>query len=1070
MFMTLLAALNILLYRYTQQDDIVVGSPIASRNRVEIEGLIGCFANTLALRTDLSGNPSFLTLVQRVYEMALNAYTHQDIPFEKLVEELRPVRDQSYSPIFQVMFALQNTPSVEQRLADLQVQTEMVDSSTAKFDLTLSMRTVGNGLEGYFEYRTDLFAAKTIQRMIGHFETLLTAIVADPDAPIRQLPLLTATEQHQIFVEWDRPRTDYPQDQCIHQRFEAQVEQTPTAIAIQATDQTLTYAILEQRANQLAHYLQQRGIGPNQRVGICLERNSWLLVGLLGVLKTGAAYVPLDPSFPIDRLNMMVEDSQISLLISQSTIARSFGHNLPHLDLDLDWPKIANQATTSLTPILPLDPTAIAYVIYTSGSTGRPKGVEVTHRGVVNFLTAMQQTPGISAQDVLLSVTTLSFDIAVLELFLPLTVGAKVVIAERSMAIDGVQLRHLLEQSGATIMQATPATWRLLLAANWQGNPHLKLLCGGEALSLDIAKALTQRSGSLWNLYGPTETTIWSLLEEIPRDPMEITIGYPIANTQTYVVNEALQPVPIGIPGELLIGGDGVAQGYWQRPDLTTERFIANPFSAQPTTADRLYRTGDLVRYQADGRLEFLGRIDQQIKLRGFRIELGEIETLLIQHPSIKAAVVVVKSTEDGDCLVAYLIPAVTSMATNLDHVALRQFLRQKLPQYMLPTHLVMLDQFPLTPNGKIDHRALPQPSPADIQSVAIYVAPRNQLEQQLADIWAEVLKLAQIGIHDNFFEIGGHSLLVIKIVSQMERKMRQSIPVNQMFQTPTIASMAQTLTHRSIEPSSGCVVLLKPGRQDAPLFLVHAVGTSILFYQPLAQLLQSDRAIYVIQPALLHDPQLPIENLETLAQYYLQQIKQIQPQGPYYLGGASFGGCVVYEMAYQLEAAGEAVGRLILFDCSAPGGRQRRSGSSKYQAYWQTLREIGPRYIGTRIRHRLTYERWKFERRRLKAQIHVHAMIGHPIGTELQAEIIYQRHAALLDDYTTKPYNGNLVVIWAEGEKDGIDLVEPDLGWRKYVSGKIKTYPIPGGHMSIFEPPYVQALASCLDAILNLL
>ncbi|MCB0167234.1 MAG: amino acid adenylation domain-containing protein, partial [Anaerolineae bacterium] len=619
LYMTLLAAFKVLLHRYSGQTDLVVGSPIANRTRPEIEALIGFFANTLALRSDLSGRPTFLDLLARIKQTTQAAYEHQDLPFEMLVEALQPERSLSHSPLFQVMFSLQNTPQPKLALPDLSLQFMENQTLTAAFDLVLVIEELDGELTGTWMYNTALFEPATITRMTAHFQTLLAGIIADPNQPITDLPLLAETERQQLLLQWNETQRSYPATQCLHHLFEQQVERTPEAIALIYREQQWTYQDLNRRANQLAHYLQSLGLGPDSLVGICVERSLEMMVGLLGILKAGATYIPLDPAFPPQRLAYILQDADITTLVTQHKLVDHLpDHTVQPVYLDTDWPTIAAHPTDNLT--VPVAPEELAYIIYTSGSTGRPKGVQIAHRAVVNFLTAMQQQPGIEASDKLLAVTTLSFDIAVLELFLPLTVGAQVIIVDHETAQDGRLLGKTLTTSQATVMQATPVTWRLLLESGWSGDSQLKALCGGEALPRQLANQLLDKVGALWNMYGPTETTIWSTLYRVTAGQGSVSIGRPIANTQIYILDSHLQPVPIGVPGGLYISGAGLARGYHHRPELTEEKFIDHPF--EPGT--RLYHTGDLARWLPDGTIEFLGRVDHQVKIRGFRIELGE--------------------------------------------------------------------------------------------------------------------------------------------------------------------------------------------------------------------------------------------------------------------------------------------------------------------------------------------------------------------------------------------------------------------------------------------------------------
>ncbi|MBW4477607.1 MAG: amino acid adenylation domain-containing protein [Tolypothrix brevis GSE-NOS-MK-07-07A] len=784
LFMTLLASFQILLWRYTGQQDIVVGSPIANRNRAEIEGLIGFFVNTLVLRTSLVGNPRFEELLKRVREVALGAYAHQDLPFELLVEQMQPQRSLSHAPLFQVMFVLQNAPMSGLELPGLTLTQLESDSGSAQFDLTLYMTETESGLVGSFEYNTDLFAQSSIQRMVGHLQTLLEAIVANPQRRLSDLPLLTEFEQYQLLRDWNDTEIEYPQDQCIHELFEAQVDKTPDAVAVVFENQQLSYRELNQRANQLAHYLQKLGVKPEVLVGICVERSLSMIIGLLAIFKAGGGYVPLDPSYPIERIAFILEETQAPVLLTKTSLVELIPqHQAEVVCLDSDWHLFAQHSQENLFSELTTE--NLAYTIYTSGSTGKPKGVQIPHIALSNFLHSMKKVPGLTSEDTLLAVTTYSFDIAALELFLPIIVGARLVIGSREVVADGNQLSALLVDSKATVMQATPATWQLLLAAGWDGNRQLKILCGGEALPGKLANQLLGLCDCVWNMYGPTETTIWSAASQVETVNNTVPISSPIANTQLYILDKYHQLVPVGVIGELCIGGEGLARGYFHRPDLTAEKFIPNPFSDKPA---RLYRTGDLARYLANGDIEYIGRIDNQVKLRGFRIELGEIQTLISQHPEVRETVVVVHASEaDSQRIVAYVVPK-TEQAPTISE--LRGFLEAKLPSYMIPAAFVSLEALPLTPNGKVDRKALPIPDSIRPQLEVVYQPPQTEIEKTIADIWQNLLKLEDVGIHDNFFELGGHSLLLVQVHSNLRQIFKRDISVLDLFRYPTINSL----------------------------------------------------------------------------------------------------------------------------------------------------------------------------------------------------------------------------------------------------------------------------------------
>lgn len=818
LFMTLLAAFQLLLSRYSGQEDVVVGSPIAGRNYADIEPLIGFFVNTLALRTDLSGDPTFRELLARVKRVTLEGHAHQDIPFEKLVEELQPERNLSYNPIFQVTFGLQNMPRQVFQASGLRVERTPVHQETSTFDMAWFAWETDEGLLLRVEYDSDLFEAATIDRALGHFDMLLAGIAAHPEKRISEFPLLTSQERQQLLVEWNATEADYPRDLCLHELIARQARQSPDRIATLCGTRQMTYGDLHRRSNQLARYLQKHGVGPDVLVGLMVSRSSDLPVAILGVLKAGGTYVPLDPIYPKDRIGVILDDTSAPVLLTDEALSNGLPESrAERIYVDSGWPAIAHESADDLSRSA--GPENLAYVLYTSGSTGKPKGAQIEHRNVVNFLASMLRKPGLRENDVWLAVTTLSFDFSVLELFLPLLVGAKVVLASREQASDPEQLKNLLAGSKTTAMSATPATWRMLIESHWDGVPGLKLFCGGEALTPDLANQLLPRCGELWNVYGPTETTVCSNLYRVTSELTQVVpIGVPNYNVTMYLLDLYGQPVPIGIPGELYIGGAGVARGYQNRPELTEERFLASPFRK----GERVYRTGDIASYLPDGNLRFHGRTDFQVKIRGFRIELGEIEAVLGQHPAVKECVVVVFEDRPGNkSLAAYVVPQpdnsrAIDMAMDESERAslideLRRWLTEKLPKYMVPAAFVVMDGLPLSPNGKINRRALPAPGQSR-DTAATYVAPRTPLEETLAKIWRDVLHVDKVGVNDNFFSLGGHSLLATQVVSRIRQAANVELPLRHLFEWPTIAELGLAISELK---ASQAVVL--PPIQAAP-------------------------------------------------------------------------------------------------------------------------------------------------------------------------------------------------------------------------------------------------------------
>lgn len=761
-FITLLTVFKVLLFRYTAQTDIIVGAPIANRDRQEMAPLIGMFINNLILRTDLSGDPTFRQLLMKVLQTTTEAYDHPNVPFESLVEVLHPERDLSRTPLFQVMFDYQNTPLKFPKLSKLAIEPQAIDGKMSRLDLTFELSETSEGIKGHWEYNTDLFAPCRIERMAKHFQNLLAAALKIPDQHLSELPLLSEAEQKQLVVDWNTTQAPYPSDKGIHQLFEQQARLTPDTTALIMGGETLSYRQLNQQANLLATHLRSIGVEGNSLVGICVERSLEMVVAMLGILKAGAAYLPLDPSYPEERIAYMLEDSQSSIVITHGNLSQRLS-NFGVTVISLVQPLNGN----SENPDISLNSDNLAYIIYTSGSTGKPKGVEVPHRSVVNFLCSMQREPGIQSSDVLLAVTTISFDISVLEIFLPLISGASVVIADRDTTMDGKQLSRLLSDTDVSIMQATPATWRLLLTAGWKGSEKIKALCGGEAMPTELIKELVPRAGGgLWNMYGPTETTIWSTCYRLKEANDSPLIGRPIANTRIHILDNNMQPVPIGIPGEVYIGGDGVVRGYHKRPELTADRFVRDPLTN--TNTARLYKTGDLARYCEDGNIEYLRRIDNQVKVRGFRIELGEIETSLVSHDAIRQAVVTVHEERPGDKrLVSYVVYETGTHATISE---LRKYLKERLPDYMVPAMYIDVQSLPLTPSGKVDRNALPNPF-QQYAAADSYLPPRNEIEKRIASIWKDALHVEQIGVHDNFFDLGGHSLLSMQVIARIEKQ-----------------------------------------------------------------------------------------------------------------------------------------------------------------------------------------------------------------------------------------------------------------------------------------------------------
>ncbi len=800
LYQILLTAFYVQLYRYTNQTDILLCSPMRGRPAKEFKEIVGYFSNLTVLRVSVQENATFTELLAQVSKIVRQAQKHQDYPFSLLAEKLQPQRDPSRSPFSQVSFAWQAQTWCEPKNNSLHLQKSVLPMEPHLFgqqgghlDLSLMVREAKGEIEPCWQYNTDLFEAVTIERMAKHFVRLLNSIVLNPQQPIFQLSMLTEVEQRQLLFEWNNTQVDYPSDKCIHQLFEEQVKRTPHAVAVVFEGQQLTYNELNCRANQLAHYLQSLGVKPDTLVGICVERSLEMIVGLLGILKASGAYVPLDPDYPIERIIFMLEDAAVKVLLTQQKLINKLPeHQAQLICLDADWELISQFSQDN--PITDVQATNLAYVIYTSGSTGQPKGVMLSHSNLSNHMFWMQETFPLTKTDRVLQKTPFSFDASVWEFYAPLLVGGQLLIAQPGGHTDSDYLLKTIAQQQVTTVQLVPSLLQMLLEQGGIENCQLlkRVFCGGEILPVALQeKLLSQLNVNLCNLYGPTEccidVTFWNCQREMYGQ--RIPIGRPISNTQIYILDSNLQSLPVGIPGELHIGGAGLARGYLNRPELTQEKFIPNPFSNYPDS--RLYKTGDLARYLPDGNIEYLGRIDNQVKIRGFRIELGEIETVLKQHSQVQSSVIIDQEDTSGNKrLVAYIVPQKETTPTPNE---LRQFLKEKLPDYMIPSAFVIMESLPLTPNGKIDRRALPETNLCG-EIELNFVAPRNLEEEILAKIWSQVLRVEPVGIYDNFFELGGDSILTIQIITRA-RKAGLELTPKQLFTHQSIAELATVAT-----------------------------------------------------------------------------------------------------------------------------------------------------------------------------------------------------------------------------------------------------------------------------------
>ncbi|HEY0734232.1 MAG TPA: amino acid adenylation domain-containing protein, partial [Herpetosiphonaceae bacterium] len=1076
-------AFKVLLYRDSHQADLAVGTPIAGRVRPELEALIGFFVNTLVLRTDLTGAPSFAELVARVRATCLDAYAHQDLPFEVVVDALQPERDLSRQPLFQVMFVLQNTPRVTIDLGELAIESFALDLQTAKFDLALTLQETAHGLVGGFEYRTDLFESATIEQMAAHFQTVLAAVVDDPSQRIDRLPLLTESERQRIVIDWNATAAPPPRAPVVHHTIAAQAARTPHAIAVVAADGQLTYAELDCRANQLAHRLQACGIGPDVIVGVCLNASWELIVAILGILKAGGAYLPLDPGYPAERLAVMLADARAPLLIAQR-------RSLPDLPspqgeifwLDSAWESIGTEPTTA--PRTSVTPQNLAYLIYTSGSTGWPKGVLISHAHLAHSTQARSDYYRDPIKAFLL-LSSVAFDSSVAGIFWTLCQGGTLILPLERDRADPEQLAWLIAQHDVSHLLGLPSLYGLLVeqapagqldslrVAIVAGEPCPRVLVDRHQRSLPQA--------ALFNEYGPTEGTVWSTVYDCcaPDVPDPVPIGRPIADVTVYVLDAQLQPVPIGVVGDLYIGGAGVARGYHALPDLTAERFVPHPFSTNPGA--RLYRTGDRARYRPHGTLMFLGRADDQVKLRGYRIELGEIAAVLRQHVAVQEAVVVLRDER----LVAYVVEnrdtgrpvgRVSSMVREawkhgdtpdgseflgLSSSELRTFLASRLPAYMVPSTVVVLDAFPLTPNGKVDHTALPTPAVEAGRDTALAL-PRTPAEAVLANIWGAVLGVERVGIHDNFFDLGGHSLLAVRLLAQIQQRIGRPIPLVALLQHPTIAQLAEYIGDSPLEMGWSPLVRLQTQGSERPLFLIHAVGGTVLCYVELARLLGPNQPVYGLQARGVEPEQTPHESLAAMVEEYLVAIRSVQPYGPYRLGGWSFGGVVAYAIASQLRQQGETVELLALIDSSAPTPEVGpRDDLTLFTAF---LRDLGGVFdtslsiTAAELAALPNEDRMAAVVERARREGALPELDRDQLQRLAQ---VFAANLALLPSYQPAPTALPVALLLAETTAQRSDLAED---WRTFTT-LICCGVVPGTHYTLLRSPQVQTVADWLGA-----
>lgn len=1033
LFMTLLAAFQILLSRYTGQTDIVVGTPIANRTLIEVEPLIGFFVNNLVLRTDLSQNPTFRELLLRVQATTLKAYEHQDVPFEKLVEAVQQTRDLSRHPLFQIVFALQNTPIEPLALPGLTLEAIDVDAETSRVDLEVHCFNHADRLHCKVIYSTDLFEADRIDRLLHQFQTLLNAIVNNPDQKIADLTVLTSQEQ-QLLKLWSQPKKSVLNPLCIHQIFEQQVLHTPDAVALVCEAQSLTYQELNNRANQVAHQLQQCGVGAESLVGLCVDRTSAMIIAILGIWKSGGAYLPLDPDYPVDRLTFMLQDSKIQVLVTQTALQNRLQISAK-TTLYLDSQQ--NQYPTT-NPSSNANSNTLAYVIYTSGSTGKPNGVLIEHRGVSNLVQAQKEVFAVQRGDRVLQFASSSFDASIFELALALTSGATLYIAPQT-ARSLQSLVPFLQHHAITHITLPPA----ILAAlpDFELPALTTVISAGEACSASIVDRWS-RNHAFFNAYGPTEATVWATVAQLFQHSNP-SIGQPICNTEIHLLDANRHPVPIGAIGELYIGGIGLARGYLNRDQLTQERFITHQ-------NQRFYKTGDLARYGSDGTLTFVDRIDAQIKLRGVRIEPGEIEAALNQHPNVEISVVVLREKQ----LVAYVV------APALNQTELEHYLRSQLPSALIPI-VVQLDALPLTVNGKLNRTALPDPAARPDS-----IPPKTPAEIALAQIWTDLLDRDVTDVRDNFFTLGGDSLQTLQLLDRVQQHFNQSVSVATLFLNPTVAQLSAVLQAPLAAPQilkDSPLVPLRLAGSKPPFFCIHPVFGVVLPYAQLAYHLDPNQPFYGLQSvSKLHS------RLEDLAADYIKAIRSVQPDGPYLIGGWSFGGLVAFEMAQQLDRAGQSVALLALIDTVAPIARNQPSFRKSLQFLIKTalpsLLPLMRDYLTLWFNNRSS----RFTRKST-ASDRLPRSIQHRILAELTLlPMLRTFYANSQAAWRYRPNPGRQPITLFQAQTSAQNHPDSTYGWQELTIADVKIHSVIGNHFSMLYKPSVASLAAQLQSCIN--
>lgn len=1066
---TLMTAFEIFLQQLTGQEEIIIGLPAAGQSAMGNYGLVGHCVNLLALRSQPDGNKPFIDYLKIRKSEVLDAYDHQQYTFGTLLKNLNIPRDASRLPLVPVVFNIDI--GMDEGVSFRGLNHRYINNAREyeTFEIFLNITDNKGPLTLEWSYNSQIFVPETIARMMDQFKHLLHELVKAPETLIGKIPLMDSAALYDQLKTWNNTAADYPKDKPLHKVISETAGKYANSIAVKFGDVELTYQQLNEKANQAAAVLIEHGVKPGDKVGISLDRSADLVVALLAVLKSGAVYIPLDPAFPLNRINYMLADSAAVVLLTSEKYKGQYESSAKELLLEDILPTLGQYPVTD--PDVEVKSTDLIYILYTSGSTGMPKGVQIAHYNVVNFLYSMQKEPGLKATDKLLAVTTISFDIAGLELFLPLITGAQIVIANAAQAKDGHALLDIIKQDDITVMQATPYTWRILLESGWE-TERIKVVCGGEALPLDLATRILGRASSLWNVYGPTETTIWSTLKEIKAGDKHISIGKPIANTGVYVLDKFMNALAPGVAGELYISGDGVGQGYLNQPELTAEKFVDDIFSDKPGA--KMYRTGDLATFTTNGELNYISRIDAQVKIRGFRIETGEIEFNLAKDPDVKQVVVLARPDNNGvDKLVAYI--TLTDETKDHDFTECinfwRSLLRGAVPDYMVPDNFVQVLEMPLTPNGKVDKKALVAEGPVPTENTDLYVAPRTDVETLVADIWKKHLGLEKIGIFDNFFELGGHSLIAVKVMANIEKETGKRLPLAILFENSTIEKLALTLQIDGKSVTWDSLVPIKPKGNKTPIYIVHGAGLNVLLFNTLAMHMDAEQPVYGMQAKGLNGIDEPLSRIEDIAAHYISSIRVQNPDGPYALAGFSFGGIIAWEMARQMEELNLEVQMLAMFDTYAyrtpyydtPVIQYYKRGMYFARRLWYSLtfQEGFEKTIRNRKRalsRAFTRLLWKFKPRKDdEEQI---GFFGYSNKIDEMNEIA-QMH------YRIEPYPIEIELFRAETHSFYLDDFE-FLGWKPFALKGVNVHRIPGEHNSIFKAPNDKIFAEVLQERLN--